>query len=80
LEVRKRPHGNLPQIKKKVEKKATKTTPPTKSPSTAFYAGPLAPKKKAGVEQGELTPEKNITRFKARRTPFRLVLFYWVYS
>jgi hypothetical protein len=43
-------------LKKKLEKKKViKTTPPKKSASTDFYAGPLAPKKKVGVEQGKVT-------------------------
>jgi hypothetical protein len=33
------------------KKKVIKTTPKKKSASTAFCAGPLAPKKKVGVEQ-----------------------------
>jgi hypothetical protein len=39
-------------FKKKVgKKKGHKNHPPKKSASTAFCAGPLAPKKKVGVEQ-----------------------------
>ena len=44
-------------LKKKVgKKKVIKTTPPPKkSASTTFCAGPLAPKKKVGVEQEKVT-------------------------
>jgi hypothetical protein len=38
-------------FKKKVEKKGHKNHPKKNSASTAFCAGPLAPKKKVGVEQ-----------------------------
>jgi hypothetical protein len=42
-------------LKKKVgKKKVIKTTPKKQSASTAFCAGPLAPKKKVGVDQEEV--------------------------
>jgi hypothetical protein len=40
-------------LKKKLEKKKVIKTTPKKSASTAFCAGPLALKKKVGVEQEE---------------------------
>jgi hypothetical protein len=42
-------------LKKKLEKKRVIKTTPKKSASTAFCAGPLAPKKKVGVEQEKVT-------------------------
>jgi hypothetical protein len=43
-------------LKKKLEKKkGHKNHPPKKSASTAFCAGPLASKKKVGVEQEKVT-------------------------
>jgi hypothetical protein len=43
-------------LKKKLgKKKGHKNHPPKKSASTAFCAGPLAPKKKVGVEQEKVT-------------------------
>jgi hypothetical protein len=47
---------NAPTEKKKLEKKkGHKNHPPKKSASTAFCAGPLAPKQKVGVEQEKVT-------------------------
>jgi hypothetical protein len=45
-------------LKKKLEKKkGHKNHPKKKSASTAFCADPLAPKKKVGVEQEEVTQD-----------------------
>ena len=76
-------------LKKKVGKSWKNHPLPKKSASTAFCAGPLAPKKKSGLSRRKLpgylgkylvwplrpTCQRNITTFHALRTPFRPLVF-----
>ena len=76
-------------LKKSWKKKKVIKTTPKKSASTAFCAGPLAPKKKSGLSRRKLpgylgkylvwplrpTCQRNITTFQALRTPFRPLVF-----